>query len=228
MRSMGKRAATEGSSAADSQLLVAGVGIFGLVEIMSQLQRITRLACNGFRAGESVVPPFEVGRGEIVKIEFSPRCAQDIHIAEHLFCGNVLQSGRIATVELAMQRSGWREFLHAQTTSEWLIANCGMTRDDAIEQLQRVQVDPDAVLSQLAGNPRWMIGFIAAMHDQPDVLVFTTTGCDPLGMQRALEAVRSRREEIAAVYLSCFSGLNITEPDYSVVLEAQSFERQIA
>lgn len=195
---------------------------------MSHRECLTTLACNGFCAGESVIPPFEVGRGKIVKIGFRPEHSQDMHIAEKLLCRELLRSGRVAMVELAMPRSGWREWFHPQTTMEWLIANCGMKRDDAIEHLQRVQVEPHAVLSELAGNVRWMIGFIAAIHDRPDGLVFTTTGCDPLGMQRALEAVRFRQNEIAAVYLSCFSGLNITEPDYAAILEAQSIGRQAA
>lgn len=69
-----------------------------------------------------------------------------------------------------------------------------------------------------------MLGFIAAMHRSPAALVFTTTGCDPAGMQSALHAVHSSLHETAAVYLTCFIGLNIIEPPYTTVLEVQRSE----
>jgi hypothetical protein len=195
---------------------------------MDRLKHFVTLACNGFRAGESIVPPFEVGPGEIVKIVFPSTHSRDMHIAEALLYNDACRAGRAVTVELAMQPSPWREMFHRQTTAEWLIAKSGMTRQEAVEKLNRVQIKPDAPLSFHAGNPRWMLGFLAAMHQRPDVLVFTTTGCDATGMERGLAAVSARLGNTAAIYLSCFNDLNIVEPEYAAVLEVQSQEQRVA
>jgi len=72
-----------------------------------------------------------------------------------------------------------------------------------------------------------MLGFAAAMHHSPDVLVFTTTGCDPWGIQFALQTVQSELQG-AAVYLTCNTSLAISEPNYAAVLEVQEAERKVA
>ena len=193
---------------------------------MDRLEQSTVIACEGFRVGESIVPSFEVGPGEIVKIVFPSRHSKDMHLAAQRIRSHFPRDGRASIVELPMPPFWLREVIHRQTAAEWLIERCGMNRQDAVEQLNRVQVNPDHPLSQLAGNPRWMIGFVAAMHQRPAALVFTTTGCDPLGMQLALAAVSEQLQDSAAVYLSCFSDLKIAEPDYAAVLNTTSNERE--
>jgi hypothetical protein len=199
-----------------------------MVMIMERLKRSAKYSFGGFRAGDYHVPPLEVGPGEIVKISFPSGASKERHLAEQWILKEAHRDGRAATVELAMPPSRWREMFHWQTTAEWLIAKTGMTREQTIEKLNRVEIKPDAPLCVHAGNPRWMLGLIAAMHDRPDVLVFTTTGCDATGMERGLAAVSGRLGETAAVYLSCFNGLDIVEPDYAAVLEVQSLEQRVA
>jgi hypothetical protein len=182
---------------------------------MDQLSGTAALACSGFRVGQLVVPPFQVGRGEIVKIVCRSRDSNEMHIAAERICND----GRASSVELPMPPSWLREVIHRQTAAEWLIAHCEMTRQDAADKLKRVQVNPDAPLCQLAGNPRWMIGFIAAMNSQPTALVFTTSGCDPLGVQAALTVAAEQLGETGGVYLTCFPDVGITEPAYSAVIE---------
>lgn len=177
------------------------------------------LACDGVEAGGLIVPPFEVGPGEIVKLVFPS--STDMHSAERLIVEEANCDGRAAIVELAMQPSRWREMLHRQTTAEWLIKKCGMTHGEAVERLDRVQIRPDSPLCGLAGNPRWMLGFLAAVYERPAVLVFSTTGCDPVGIQKALDTVRSQLRDAAGVYLSCHSNLQIAEPEYASVLQVE-------
>lgn len=195
---------------------------------MDNAKRKTMLVCDGFRAGASAIPSFHVGPGEIVKIVFPPECARDMHLAEQLICKEFNRLHRALPVELADQPGWWRELWHSQTTSEWLIEHCGLSRAEAVERLTILDVEPDRALNCLACNPRWMLGFVAAMHRVPDVLVFTTSGCDPLGCQRALAAVQSQLNDAAGVYLTCFPGLRMDEPRYTAVMQAASIKQMVA
>lgn len=196
--------------------------------MIEHLQHSTVWRCDGFCIGRTVVPPFEIRRGEIVKIAFPSGFSREMHDAVRLICSEFGDESRTATVNLPMPPAWWREAIHRQTAAEWLIENCQMTRQDAEQKLMRLSVNPDTALCMLAGNPRWMIGLIAAMQQRPAALIFTTTGCDPLGMQRALKAADAQLEDCAGVYLNCFPDLNIVEPEYAAVVEAQPVQQRVA
>lgn len=191
---------------------------------MGRLKSSSTMTCNGFRAGRVLIPAFDAHPAEMLKIVFPERHSAEMHLAEQALCREFSGNGRTSRVELAEPIAGWRQILHPQTAAEWLMATCGMSRQAAVGQLQGVGLPPDAALNGLAGNPRWLLGFLAAMQQSPAVLVFTTTGCDPMGVQRALETVRSRQKETIAIYLTCFTGLKIAEPPYAMVLEARPSE----
>lgn len=158
--------------------------------------------------------------------------AAAMHRVVGAFCAatgiEVRTPGHVAAVELPMPRSALREAFHRQTAAEWLIARRGMSRQHAAMRLNQFGVNPDAPLSTLAGNPRWMIGFVAAMFGEPSLVVFTTTGCDPLGIQRALATAKDHLGDAAGVYLTCFPNLGIAEPEYAAVLEMQSVAQRVA
>lgn len=182
----------------------------------------------GCKVGGLRVPDFRVRRGEILKVEFPPRNAKEMHHTEDVILREFRRVGRVEGIELPMTRSWLRELFHCQTAVEFLVANFRLNRRDAAGWLEELQVKPDMQLGMLAGNPRWMIGFIGAMSQRPDVLVFTTTGCDATGMQRGLAAVRAHLGTTAAVYLSCFNDLNIVEPEYAAVIEVVPVEQMTA
>jgi hypothetical protein len=182
----------------------------------------------GCNVGGLRVPGFRVQRGEILKIEFALRNAKEMHHVKDLILREFRRAGRVEGIELPMTRSGLRELFHRQTAVEFLVANSRLNDRDAAASLEELQVKPDMPLGMLAGNPRWMIGFLGAMSRRPDALVFTTTGCDATGMERGLAAVSGRLGNTAAIYLSCFNDLEIVEPEYAAVFEVQSQEQRVA
>jgi hypothetical protein len=138
------------------------------------------------------------------------------------FCvGNgdsIRADGRIVSLESPTTRLRLLETFHRQTAVEWLINRCRMSRQAADAQLKNINVSPDAPISTLAGNPRWRIGFVAAMYAQPAGLVFSTTGCDPAGIQQALQMAHDGLGAAAGVYVSCFPDVGVSEPDYESVV----------
>lgn len=192
---------------------------------MSVSEIAESMTFNERQVGRVKVPSFGLRPGAIVKIEFQPEHSREMHQVEDAARDEFRPHGQVAGVDLALNRSGLREFFHRQTFAEALVDRYRMTMADARERLRQVRIDPDAQLAVQGGNPRWMIGFIGAMSQRPDVLVFTTTGCDATGMERGLAAVREQLGNTAAIYLSCFNHLNIVEPDYAAVIQAEPVEQ---
>jgi hypothetical protein len=191
-----------------------------------------RLECSGFQIGRLYVPGFEVGGGQIVKLVIPQECAAEEEGIVGEICRNISGKDRadgvVVTPEFPLTRSMLRELFHRQTAAEWLVARCGMARSDAAFRLKQLQVDPDAPLAALAGNPRWLIGFSAAIYRQPRAVVFTTIGCDALGTQRALATAHEQLNGAAGVYVTSFPDLGINEPGYAAVLRVVSRELERA
>lgn len=194
-------------------------------------ERTQGLVCRGIQVGSTNVPPFNVGPGEIAKVIFPTEHAEDMDRVASAFCaGNdelVQTTGPVVALELPMPRSPLREVFHRQTAAEWLIARCGMSRQDAAEGLHEVEVDPEARICALAGNPRWLIAFVAAMHDSPSAVVFSTTGCDPLGIQESLATAVEQLRDAAGVFLTCFPKVGVAEPEYAATLNVTVGDRAI-
>ena len=185
--------------------------------------------CHGLQVGETIVPAFSVGPGEIAKLVFPSGNDREMHRVLNAILANrdgrIETNGRMATVELPMTRSPLREMFHRQTAAEWLVARCGLSREEAQAGLEPLGVKPDVPISFLAGNPRWLIGFAAAMSSRPAAVVFTTAFCDPMGMQQALATASARLEDAAGVYLTCDTDLEIDEPEYATILNVAVSDR---
>jgi len=178
--------------------------------------------CSGLCIGHVDVPAFHSPPGAIVKLVFPRELAEQIDRIANGLChdpsGHVRANGSIVKLELPMTRSRLREAIHRQTTAECLVARTGMGPSDACTQLKRLSVNPDAPLSTLALNPRWLIGFLAAMHERPAAIVFATVGLDPLGIQKALATANEGLADAAGIYLTSFSNIGgINEPEYAAV-----------
>lgn len=190
----------------------------------TKVDTLAPFVCHGFDVEGIRIPAFQAGPGEIVKL-CCPRGLSKYAEGMMAVCCDE-EDGRIesmrgaSTFELPMPRPRILEMFRRQTSAGWLIRNAPMDRCEAVERLKQAGIDPNMPLSMLAGNPRWMIGFLAAIHRRLPVLVFTTIGCDATGMQRGLAAVSEQLGNTAAVYLSCFNDLNIVEPQYAAVIEA--------
>jgi hypothetical protein len=225
---MAKYFATKEPQASDAQFLVAFPFQNRVITAMD-FERTPAFVCRGIRVGGTDVPPFNIGPGEIAKLIFPAEHAGEMDRVASALCAKnddrIQAIGRIATVELPMPRLPLWEIFHRQTAAEWLIARCGMSRQDATSGLKRVDVHPDAPICALAGNPRWLIGFLAAIHDRPSAVVFSTIGCDPLGIQNALATAGTQLGQAAGVYLTPFPDLAIEEPDYATTVNVTIRER---
>ncbi|HUG89353.1 MAG TPA: hypothetical protein VML55_00880 [Planctomycetaceae bacterium] len=181
------------------------------------------LECSGFTLGCLYVPAFDLGPGEIAKLVVPKEHAVEIDRMINAFCAeqgeHVRADGRVVALAMPMTRSALREFFHRQTAAEWLIARCGMTQEEAAPRLNEVGVNPAAPISTLAGNPRWLIGFLAATWRHTSAVVFTTAGCDASGIRQALATANARLGSACGVYLTCFPDVGVPEPDYAGVLD---------
>ncbi|MBL8800211.1 MAG: hypothetical protein JNM56_40395 [Planctomycetia bacterium] len=86
--------------------------------------------------------------------------------------------------------------------AEWLQRVAGLSPTDSAAVVERLGLRPQWRLSQLAMNPRTLLGLEAVWAQGADAVVFQTAGCDPAGLRRVFEAVTGHLMECAAVYLS--------------------------
>jgi len=197
---------------------------------MESSPKMSGLVCSGFCVGSVYVPAFQIGRGEIAKLMFPRDLATEMDRVAIAFCGEhcdgVRAEGQVVAPEFPMARSRLLEMIHRQTATEWLATRTGMTQPEARNQLKRVHVSPNAPLSTLAGTPRWLIGFLAAVHERPAGIIFDAAGLDPIGIQSVLATSNERLADAAGVYLTCFPNVGIREPEFAAVLEVTSRKPQ--
>jgi hypothetical protein len=198
---------------------------------MQRCRVMSGLVCSGLRVSNLLVPPFRVGPGEIVKLVFSKEQASamdEVSIAlSRQSSDAVCAAGAVVVLESPMTQPRLREVFHRQTAADWLVARTGMTRGEASAQLQGLQLDPNAPLSVLAGTPRWLIGFLAASHQHPSALIFSTAGLDPNGIHKALSTANEQLQGTAGIYLTCFPNVPVQQPPYAAVLEVRACEPQL-
>lgn len=202
---------------------------------MERANGIPRLICDPLQVGRLFIPGFEVRPAEFVKIQFPVGCSLELDRVMELLRVQNRQGpghavGEVAVFEWPLSGFPLFEMFYRRRAVDWLRKRTGLGRTQAATLLRQVDVEPDTPISWLAGTPRWMIWLQTCLARGPSVLVFSTSGLDPLGAERALRTVAEQRGDSAAVYLSLAHPvpMDITEPAYSAVLAATPRERQSA
>ncbi|MBW3539273.1 MAG: hypothetical protein KY476_03310 [Planctomycetes bacterium] len=188
-----------------------------------------QLFCSGVLLGRFVVPAFKVRVGDLLKLEFPDSAAGEGQTFVNMLSrpgdrGPVTASAHVEAVRFASE-SAVRRLLRRQRAADWLRSQTGMKPVEADSLVASLGIDPHARLASLAGTPRWLLGFQAALAAGADIIVFQTAGLDPLGVERALSAVDHQRNRIGAVYVSRSERLHVSEPAWTAVLKAALVEQ---
>ena len=148
------------------------------------------------------VPELELSRGSIV-------C---LHVPVGLDCRRVAD----AIAELASQeektalfcdhttiwRGGARGFLRPRTSTKWLSRAAGLSVEEATAVIRRFSSHVPDRLSTCAATPTCFLAIAAAVLKNPDILIYSTVGLDPLGCRAIHEYVGSYCRHLCVVYLS--------------------------
>jgi hypothetical protein len=175
-----------------------------------------RISSDGCAVGRLIVPPFRLHAGAAVCVHLpGPVYSQDWKALVNVLTGaqplsGVRQFGRVKWAEpastpttiLGLLRIGR---LAPMRPVDWLQRVAGLSAADSASVVARLNLRPEWRLSQLAANPRTLLGLEAVWAQRADAVVFHTVGCDPSGVKRVFEAVAAHLAECPAIYLSsCF------------------------
>lgn len=163
------------------------------------------LICRGFELGQYFVPAFAVQPGEAITLRV-PSCFEAADLLAATLSGvrprpEVEVRGVCVVAERADPPTGWRRWFADPTPGRWLVRH-GFAPQEATAVLARHGIDNRFRLSQYAANPRTLLGLERAYHSGPAVVVFNTSGLDPLGESAVQALVRSRLSRTAAIYLA--------------------------
>ena len=102
----------------------------------------------------------------------------------------------------ASSPSGWRRWFHDPTPFEWLKENTTLSEDAIRSFLLNHAMDRSIPLSRYTGTPKMLLGLEAAYARKPKVVVFSTAGLDPTGIDDLFRIVSERLPECAAICLA--------------------------
>lgn len=166
---------------------------------------IPRYVCRGFSIGKWSVPPFELNGNDAITLvvpqEMTPLSDALIAVLCRNASGVVESSGKVIWAEPARMPSRLRRLIKGSSASGWLQRRAGISTQRAREVVERLQIKNDN-LGVLAANPRLFLGLAAAWELGADVLIFSTCGNDPLGVEAAFGMVQDHLANCSSIYVS--------------------------
>ena len=190
---------------------------------------VTVLSCAGLCCGSTRIPAFQLRRGQAICLHLTSSTDQDRVIAvltgEEKTPGIDL-AGQVRWAEPPRIRRRFPRFFFRQRIVEWLQQAAKISEDQARDIMERLGLRPDWRIDEIPSNPRLRLALEAAWAHGADAVVFSTAGCDPLGVRDAFAAVAARLDRCSAIYLSnTYSCPGVTARDHfpgAVCLEVES------
>jgi hypothetical protein len=167
-----------------------------------------RLSCDGMIIGSLVIPPFQLKAGEFICLHLpGPAGSKEEVQLIQILTGKSSVSGlrlfgRVLYASPATDRRGFFRFLRPLRPADWLRQSAGISRQEAGAIVARLGIKQEWHLSQLASNPSTLLGLEAAWAQGAEVILFSTSGCDPSGIRAVFNSVSSHLDRTAAIYLS--------------------------
>jgi hypothetical protein len=165
------------------------------------------LECSGVCPKGMVVPPFRLESGGYLCVHTffaysAPETRQllkllvgEIRLPGILVHGRIIRAGR-PTVPL-----GPFALLRRGTASCWLARSAQIPVQSAARLLRHLEVDPCRLVTHLPGTCRTLLGLAKAWESGADVVIYSTAGLDPLGVDRVHHHVASRLDRTAAIHI---------------------------
>lgn len=161
----------------------------------------------GFEIGSLSFPPFLLRGGEAITLYLPMHTEVDQQHFVQCLIGRQRPPGLVihASVLLAMPAkpsSSWLGWLRSQTPFDWLRKNTPLNKDQIHDILNKHELERNLPLSNYAGTPRALLGLEKAYALGAEVVIFSTSGLDPLGFQRVFRTVEEHLPECSAIYMA--------------------------
>ncbi len=168
------------------------------------------LSSDGFEVGRYAVPAFHLRLGECVCLHLREEItSSEVEALIGVLTGKKsLGAVRLfATVHWAAplrnRRHGPLGFFRSRRVADWLLRVARASRTQAQAVLQRLHPqDRECPVDRLAGTSKALLRLEAAWLTGARVVVFTTAGLDPLGIEAVYRAISSRLHHGSAIHLS--------------------------
>jgi hypothetical protein len=150
-----------------------------------------------------MLPPLEFAPGRIVCLHVPRgRHHEKDAIIDQLVQFAYRQAKTAIVCARPALRSRLRERLWPQTSVDWLATNAHISRGEAVKLIAASDIPVARALCANAGTPQTFLGILVAAAHRPDLVIYDTSGLDPLGCAAIHYYVRSIGTEFAAVHLS--------------------------
>jgi hypothetical protein len=166
-----------------------------------------RVACEGVSIGSLWLPPFQLRTGELMCFHLPSQSFPEQEFLQILASRRLVPgfhvSGRVTLARPAANVTrGLFGLFRQASVVDWLCQATHLGRSEALSIVMQLGLRPEWRVSHLACNPKTLLGLAAALAGSPDVIVFSTSGCDPTGIQAAFELVAAKLDRCAAIHLS--------------------------
>lgn len=150
-----------------------------------------------------IVPDLSTEPGTYWCVHIPQGCSQHVHRLEDHFTNLAAQRHQTAIVaRMASPHRGIRYLFKPETSVGWLMQEAGISGDEAKMIIESFGIHVRDELRQNAGNPRCLLGLAAALSENPEVLVYTTAGTDPIGRDAAFRYVEGHRSGRSVVHIA--------------------------
>jgi hypothetical protein len=168
--------------------------------------------CIGLTLDDVVIPPFELGAGEVIQLRFASGIpAQRLFFddASQLMASRFTQSirvntrrtsGRVFYQPAVHAQRGWRRWFRRERELDWLARHSTLTLAEAAMQIRNFGEVPESPIDSIAGDPRAKLGILAALNQDFGVLVFHGIAISSMAKQAVIQAVLDQVGDRAAIY----------------------------
>lgn len=172
----------------------------------------TLVKCDGFRWGRVEVPRFTLAEGEAVCLHLppvsSPRSAGEWgerSLSEH-FTGEIAEAaitlGGVALRAIHPRPPRFLGFSRNPLLNRWLTQHAGLSPLDADDVMQTMGLSRRVRLCDTSWTQRMVVALRAALHRQPQILVFDGWGLGDDGLEQMFQAAAQRTPVTSVIYVS--------------------------
>jgi hypothetical protein len=177
------------------------------------------VVCDGLTLGSLQVPAFRLSSGQavclhmpamahgesddLIRILTGQKVVQQFQIASQVMWAGAPNNDGRTHPTWPSPLSLWERFWFGSPLAlDWLMRTGGLPEPRARAILAEHDIPLRLRIHNLPGNPRTFLSLEAAWARGAEVVVFTTAGLDPLGVQKIFQMVSAHLPRCAAIYLS--------------------------
>ncbi len=171
--------------------------------------RELEITCNGFQIGKIAIPNFEVRKGQLSCFHWPlPRGSlEETHFWRILLGTETEISlqvfGKVTKINLPCEKKGiFSYFFYRETIEKLLMESGNIDAKQVSNILKKLSIVPHSFISSISLTTRILLGIEMAWGNSPDVVLFETSGLDPLGIETICQAILGKLDTCAAIHFS--------------------------